>query len=155
VEYAQPLERHFPWRTATIAGALFLAVAATLWSVLTLAHRPVRTRPVLDSGGVPKRQVLGPVRARAKTSVLVLNGNGIANAAGNEAARLLASGYRNAVPADAPSLTYARSLVLFRPGWKPEAERLAHDARIATAAPLDGRVASAYARVPLVLILGR
>jgi hypothetical protein len=87
--------------------------------------------------------------------VLVLNGNGVANAAGIEATEILARGYRHAIPADAPTLTYARSVVLFRPGWQREAERLGQDARIATVTPLDGRVAPAYARVPLILILGR
>jgi hypothetical protein len=86
--------------------------------------------------------------------VLVLNGNGIAHAAGGEANGLLARGYRHAVPADAPNLDYARSLVLYRPGWQREAERLARDSRIPTVAPLDGRVAPSYAHVPLVLILG-
>jgi hypothetical protein len=68
---------------------------------------------------------------------------------------LLARGYRHAIPTDAPSLDYARSLVLYRPGWQGEAERLARDVRIPAVAPLDGRVAPAYAHVPLVLILGR
>jgi hypothetical protein len=86
--------------------------------------------------------------------VLVLNGNGIANAAGSSATSLLARGYRHAIPTDAPSLDYARSLVLFRRGWQREAERLARDARIATVAPLDGSVAPEYAHIPLVVILG-
>ena len=86
--------------------------------------------------------------------MLVLNGNGISGAAGTVATSVLAHGYRHAIPADAPSLRYARSLVLFRPGWRREAARLARDARIATVAPLDGRVAPEYARVPLLLILG-
>jgi hypothetical protein len=97
---------------------------------------------------------LPPLRPRSRISVLVLNGNGIGGAAGGEATNLLARGYRHAMPSDAPSLDYARSLVLFRPGWQREAQRLSHDARIPAVAPLDGRVAPAYARVPLVVILG-
>ena len=84
----------------------------------------------------------------------MLNGNGVGGAAGDEATTLLARGYRHAIPTDAPSLDYTRSLVLFRRGWQREAERLGRDARIRAVAPLDGRVAPAYARVPLVLILG-
>ena len=52
------------------------------------------------------------------------------------------------------SSTYARSLVLFKPGWQREAERLARDVRIPTVAPLDGSVAPEYASVPLLVILG-
>jgi LytR cell envelope-related transcriptional attenuator len=86
--------------------------------------------------------------------VLVLNGNGVGGAAGSAAASILARGYRHAVPMDAPNLDYVRSVILFRPGWGREAERLAHDARITTVAPLDGRIAPPYAHVPLVVILG-
>ena len=95
-----------------------------------------------------------PLRPRGRISVLVLNGNGVANAAGAAATELLARGYRHAIPTDAPSLDYARSLVLYRPGWQREAARLARDSRIPTVAPLDGRIAPQYAHVPLVLILG-
>ena len=91
---------------------------------------------------------------RSRISVLVLNGNGVSGAAGTEATDILIRGYRHAIPTDAPNLDYARSLVLFRPGWQREAERLAQDARIRAVTPLDGRVAPEYAHVPLVLILG-
>ena len=90
----------------------------------------------------------------SRISVLVLNGNGVSGAAGGLATDLLAVGYHHATPGDAPTLDYARSLVLFRPGWEREAERLSKDARIPTVAPLDGHVAPEYASVPLVVILG-
>jgi hypothetical protein len=151
VEHVQPLDRPFPWRLATLfASALVLATLGAL----VLTHRPAQTRPVPGTGRVPKGPALPPLRPRSRISVLVLNGNGIGGAAGGEAISQLARGYRHAVPTDAQNLDYARSLVLFRPGWQREAERLSHDARIPTVAPLDGRVAPAYARVPLVVILG-
>src|SRR5258707_808374 len=82
----------------------------------------------------------------SRVAVRVLNGNGVGGARGGEAPSLLPRGYRHAIPNDAPNLDYARSIVLFRRGWQREAERLSHDARIPTVAPLDGRVAPAYAR---------
>ena len=94
------------------------------------------------------------MRPRSVVSVLVLNGDGVEGAAGSEATTILSRGYRHAIPGDAPQLDYARSLVLFRPGWQREAERLGRDSRIPTVAPLDGRVAPAYAHVPLIVILG-
>jgi LytR cell envelope-related transcriptional attenuator len=97
---------------------------------------------------------LPPLRPRSQISVLVLNGNGIEGAAGTKAAVILSWGYQHAVPSDAPQLDYARSVVLFRPGWQREAQRLAKDAGIRAVATLDGRVAPPYARVPLILILG-
>jgi LytR cell envelope-related transcriptional attenuator len=151
VEHAQPLDRPLPWRALALFASV-VALAAGSW--LLLAQHPARTRPVPRSGRVPKRQVVTPLRSRSRISVLVLNGNGISGAAGGVATGLLAHGYRHAIPSDAPSLAYARSLVLYRPGWRREAERLARDVRIPTVAPLDGRVAPAYASVPLVVILG-
>ena len=71
-----------------------------------------------------------PLRPRSSVSVLVLNGNGVSGAAGSLATRLGASGYRSATAADAPRQDYARSVVLYRPGWVREARRLAHDAGV-------------------------
>ena len=70
------------------------------------------------------------------------------------ATTILARGYQHAIPTDAPDHDYARSMILFRPGWQREATRLGRDAKIPTVAPLDGHLAPAYAHVPLVLILG-
>jgi LytR cell envelope-related transcriptional attenuator len=154
VEHAQPLNRSFPWRlVALVLSALALATLAGL----VLAHRPARTRPVAASGPAPKKHAAtppAPLRPRSSISVLVLNGNGISSAAGNEATSILAWGYRHAIPTDAPNPDYARSLVLYRPAWQREAERLAREVRIPTVAPLDGRVAPEYTRVPLLVILG-
>ena len=154
MEHAPPLNRTVPWRLMALAlSALALAILAAL----VLAHRPAQTRPEPGSGRVSKRQApppAVPLRPRSSISVLVLNGNGISGAAGNEATSIVAWGYRHAIPADAPGPGYARSLVLYRPGWQREAERLAREVQIPTVATLDGRVASEYAHVPLLVILG-
>lgn len=151
MEHAQQLDRVFPWRLTVLVAS---ALALTILGALVLTHGPGRTRPEPGSGQVRNGPALPPLRPRSRISVLVLNGNGVANAAGAEATQILAHGYRHAIPTDAPSLDYARSLVLYRPGWQREAERLARDSRIPTVAPLDGRTASEYAHIPLVLILG-
>jgi hypothetical protein len=151
VEHAQPFSRTFPWRLATLVAVAL--VLATLGG-LVLTHQPQRARPAAVADHAPKKPPSTPLRPRTRISVLVLNGNGISGAAGGAASDLLAAGYRHAVPGDAPSLHYARSLVLFRPGWQREAKRLSRDARIPIVAPLDGRVAPEYAHIPLVLILG-
>ena len=151
MEHVQPLSRPFPWRLAAlVASGLALAILGGL----VLTHGTAGTHPSSASGPVQKRQPEIPLRPRSRISVLVLNGNGVSGAAGGLATDLLARGYRHAIPTDAPSLDYARSFVLFRPGWQREAERLAREARIPAVAPLDGRVAPRYASVPLVLILG-
>lgn len=155
MEHVHPLDRSFPWRTAGLAAALLVAAALLAAAGLALVHRQASTHPPARPNRVQKsRSPSIPLRPRSRISVLVLNGNGVAHAAGNMATGLLARGYRHAIPTDAASLAYARSLVLFRPGWEREAQRLARDARIPTVAPLDGRVAPEYRSAQLVLILG-
>jgi hypothetical protein len=121
---------------------------------MRLLHRLAGTRPVPGTGHASKGHVAVPLRPRSRISVLVLNGNGLNGAAGTEATQLVARGYAHAVPTDAQSHAYARSVVLFRRGWQGEAERLARDSGIAAVAPLDGRVAAMYARDQLIVILG-
>jgi LytR cell envelope-related transcriptional attenuator len=151
VEHAQPLNRAFPWRLATlVASALALATLAGL----VLTHRAAQPRPVAATHHGHEIPFAVPLRPRSRISVLVLNGNGVSGAAGREATGIVARGYRHAIPTDAQSLDYPRSAVLFRPGWQREAERLSHDVRIPTVAPLDGSVAPRYAHVPLIVILG-
>jgi LytR cell envelope-related transcriptional attenuator len=153
VEHAQPFTRPLPRRTVVLVGLLF-AVVLLVAGGFALALQARSRHVVREAQPAGRVTPPTPLRPRSRISVLVLNGNGVENAAGAAATRILARGYRRAVPADAPNLDYARSLVLFRPGWQREAERLGKDARIATVAPLDGSVAPAYARVPLVVILG-
>jgi LytR cell envelope-related transcriptional attenuator len=170
VDYAQLLDRPFPWRTAALVaagialaellGLLALAgvhlapshhhVSSRGTAVVTRTAHPVRAARPLRVPAVHAH----PLRSRSRISVLVLNGNGVAHAAGNTAERLLAHGYRHAVPADAKSHGYARSLVLFTPGYQREAHRLAHDAGIRAVSPLDGMQRSQLRGSQLVVILG-
>ena len=106
------------------------AAATTTTPVVHRAVKPLRV-PALRSI---------PIRPRRKLSVLVLNGNGVAGAAGTLALRLKDRGYRRTLSTNAPSHDYARSVVLFAPGYLKEAKRLGRDARIHTVATGDGRL---------------
>jgi hypothetical protein len=162
VEHIQPFNRPFPWRAAALAAcALAVAELAALLALagirLVHAHpasqtRLERTRPVPGTGRVRSRHAAA-LRPRSRISVLVLNGNGIAHAAGTEATRLLGLGYRRADAADAPT-HYASSFVLFRPGWEREAKRLARDAGVRSVTPLDGRLQGAGGGHQVVVVLG-
>jgi hypothetical protein len=153
VEHAHSVDRPFSWRGAALAIALLLVIALAGLGGMALVRRLGGTRPVSDTGHVRKSSAVS-LHPRSNISVLVLNGNGVNGAAGDVATRLLARGYRHAVPTDAQSHTYARSVVLFRRGWESEASRLAHDAGIRVVTPLDGRLPVADARDQLVVILG-
>jgi hypothetical protein len=159
VQHVQPLNRPFPWRAAALAAGIVALVELTVLLALAGAHLfrvhhgaaspAAATKPA----GPADRAVARPLRARSRISVLVLNGNGVSGAAGTEATQLLARGYRHAVPADA-STTYAQSVVIFRPGWQREAERLARDVGIRAATPLDVRLPRSDRGYQVVLILG-
>jgi LytR cell envelope-related transcriptional attenuator len=155
VEHAQPLNHTFPWR---LVALVLSALALVILAALVLSHGHAQPRPVAATGPAPKKHPAkpqAPLRPRSSISVLILNGNGVSGAAGNEATSIIAWGYRHAIPTDAPSSGYPRSLVLYRLGWQREAERLAREVRIPTVATLDGRLAPEYAHVPLLVILGK
>jgi hypothetical protein len=151
VEHAHPLDRVFPWRTVAL-GASVVALGAG--SVVALVDRPTTAGPGPSSSQAQKGPALPPLRPRSRVSVLVLNGNGTSGVAGTTATRLLGRGYRSATATNAQTDSYATSLVLYRRGWEPEAERLAKDAHVRVVAALDGRLPAGSARDQLVLILG-
>jgi hypothetical protein len=136
-----------------------LVIALAVVGGFALVHRLEGTRPVagtadVRNGQVPRAKKVVPLRPRSRISVLVLNGNGISGAAGTVATRLLAHGYRHAAATDAPRSDYARSVVLFRPGWGPEAGRLRRETHARLVTALDGRLPASDAGYQLVLILG-
>ena len=151
MEHAQPLNRYFPWRTVLLAASV---VALGAGSVVALVDRPTASAPATGSHQARKGPALPPLRPRSHVSVLVLNGNGTSGVAGATATRLLGQGYRSATATNAQSDGYATSLVLYRRGWEPEAQRLAKDAHIRVVAALDGRLPAGSERDQLVLILG-
>lgn len=169
MDHAQPLPRVFPWRTATlVAGALAMLelVALIVGGTLLFAH-PVRhpaeaaakrhtapaVRAVAHVRPVPMAKSQ-PLRPRSRVAVLVLNGNGVQGAASREAAHLQGLGYRIGGAENAARHDYARSMVMYAPGWRNEARRLSRDAGIRMVAPVDGMRRSALRASPLVLLLG-
>jgi LytR cell envelope-related transcriptional attenuator len=91
---------------------------------------------------------------RRKTGVLVLNGNGRTGAASVAANRVTQRGYRVRGVANAPNAGYARSIVMYRPGFKSEGARLARDLGVPIVGPLDGMRPSQLNGAHAVLILG-
>ena len=177
MEHAPTLSRSFPWRTATLvvgAVAAVELVAIGLLGGVRVAHlvrplvhthpaaasaaakaptptqRALAQRPSLPVPKIPPHRLL----SRARTRVLVLNGNGVSGAAATEAARIQGLGYALPAARNAPRHDYARSMVLFVPGYLAEARRLAHDAHVRIVAPLDGIGRSALRGSKLVVILG-
>ena len=167
-----------PWRRATFVATSFAAVELVLLVVCgaVLAAGPLsraverraqshvrgETHKAVFQAPAPVRKELArqqaappkPSRTRAQTKVLVLNGNGRTGVAHAEAARLQSLGYAVAGAADARRHDYATSLVMYRPGYRPEAARLARDLHVAVVGPLDGVPRSALRGGQLAVILG-
>ena len=155
------------WRTAALVAAALAAIELAVLAVLIVVYvaKPFASRlqtkaqAVATSTPGPSETGANPTRAVAKlardeTSVLVLNGNGIAGAAGRAAAVLQGLHYVISATGNAPRSNFKRSLVMYRPGFEGEARRLAHDLRIKRVAPLDGMRARDLQGAHLALILG-
>jgi hypothetical protein len=137
---------------ALLAGPLAHAVRKHVKSHAHTAATPARVphhraRPAVQPPAKPQL-------SRAKTHVLILNGNGRQGAAGAEASHLQALGYPPAVTGNAQHTGYAASLVMYRPGFRGEAQRLARDRHIKLVGPLDGMRRSALSGAQVVEILG-
>jgi hypothetical protein len=154
-----------PWRTAAVVAS---AVAAVELVVLLVVGVALLAKPMAEhvkeaavahalAPPVKKPRIVpvgSPSLARSETAVLVLNGNGRTGAASTAADRVRAKGYQVASVGDAPRRDYARSLVMFRPGFAPEAHRLARDLRISIVGPLDGLRPAALQGAHAVVVLG-
>src|SRR4029453_17741576 len=89
--------------------------------------------------GKSKEHALLP---RGRTSVVVLNGNGIPGAAATTADTAHNLHYVITATANAPS-TFSRSVVMFRPGYKPAAQRLPPETGHKRGTPPAGRTKDA------------
>ena len=165
MQHAEPIPTSFPWRGATlVVGAIAAVELLVLIGVIALHFAPkhavarsaasTKARPVVHAtkrvAAVPSH----PLRARSRVHVLVLNGNGAQGAASTEAARLLRAGYRIGGAENALRHDYARSMVLYVPGWVKEAKRLARDTGIKLVAPIDGLTPAKLKASQAVVILG-
>jgi hypothetical protein len=167
VDHAQHLSGSSPWRRATLVTAAFalLELALLIAGGTALLDRPFhhaaaaatpKATPAPTLVHVPKRALVRavPLRARSQVAVLVLNGNGVQGAASSEATRLQTLGYRVGGATNAARHDYARSMVMFAPGYSKEARRLARDTGVHMVAPADGATPATLKASPLVLLLG-
>jgi hypothetical protein len=160
VEHAYQFDEVQPWRTAAIVASgiaalelLILIVAGVIVLGRQVAGHSATAAPakVAPAKAKPKR---APVLPRARTRVIVLNGNGETGAAGTEADAIRARGYKISAVGNAPQPVTGPSFVMYRPGFAAEAKRLAHDAGLGIVTALDGMKTSSLHRAQLVIVLG-
>ena len=153
------------WRTATIVVSVLAAVELAVLLMIgvtvlgkSVAHR-VQSAALARAAGVQPVTKPGPPGKprlmRSNTDVLVLNGGGVTGAAGLAADSLRARGYRITSVGNArKQSTATRTLVMYRPGYRPEAARLARDVHTKIVAPLDGMRPAALMGAQIVLVVG-
>jgi hypothetical protein len=163
-----------PWRTAAIVAAgvaavelfVLLVVGVIFGAKLVTDHAERVIAGPAHAEGTAKGGVAGgerrdkapaPVTAelpRDRTSVIVLNGNGVAGAAAVGADRIRRFHYIIAATGNAPRSDFQHSLIMYRPGFKAEAVRLGHDLHVRRAVPLDGLTRRDLQGAHLALIIG-
>jgi LytR cell envelope-related transcriptional attenuator len=167
VEHAQTLPAPFPWRALAVVAVGIALIELVALLALTLVRLAPHSAPAHTVSTPAQRHVQPPtvvhraptipsvpLRLRSHVRVLVLNGNGVGGAAAAQAARLRAEGYVIGGATNAQRHDYARSMVMFVPGWVKEARRLARDAGIRMVAPLDGLGSAQLKGAKVVLLLG-
>jgi hypothetical protein len=173
VDQPIPIPSDQPWRrTALVASAIAgFELFALIVLVFVLLGKPVvreirehaatqaastqhAAHPKTTKAAPDAKKAKAPSLSRHQTSVMVLNGNGIQGAAGQESAALHSLGYMIAGTGNAERSDIRHTLVMYRPGYKPEAERLAADLHGARVGPLDGLTPAELDGAHLALVLG-
>jgi LytR cell envelope-related transcriptional attenuator len=158
---ALPADR---WRTATIVASGIAVFELVLVVILLTAligkglSAQAKEAALTRATGVttkafkpePKRVTL----ARGETSVMVLNGNGIAGAVAAASDRVKAKGYLVAATGNATRSDFGQSVIMYRTGRKPEAQRLARDLGIRLVGPLEGMSTRDLLGAHVALVLG-
>ena len=157
-----PTELVRPWRIATLVLTVIAAIQLVLLIVAGIVllgkqiaphvHRAAAREAAAKPAKASHRAA--PTLARAKTKVLVLNGNGVQGAAALAAQLAQARGYPVLDVGNALKTGYAHTIVMYRPGFRSEALRFRHDLSLSVVAPLDGMKPAELKGAQLVEILG-
>lgn len=159
MDHLSDLPAQQPWRNAAVIAATVATVELAVLLVVGIVvfgkffagevekasdpiavtqaavEREQKAAAPANNGGQPREK---PLLQRGKTSVIVLNGNGISGAAATAADGIRAKNYLIAGTGNAPRTDFTRSVVMYRPGFEGEARRLARDIGVRRVSPLDG-----------------
>lgn len=156
MDHSSRLPAPQPWRSAafiaatvaTIELVILLVAGIFLFGKFFAGEVEKASDPAAVTQAAVERQASAPggtsegaakpVLERRKTSVLVLNGNGVAGAAAVTADRVRSRHYLVAGTGNAPRTSFTHSVVMYRPGFAREAKRLGRDVGVLRVAPLDG-----------------
>jgi hypothetical protein len=174
VDYPINLAPGRNWRATALAATALAALELVLIVIIAVAafglpfaeeQKAEAQAAVGRTGTAKEKSEPGPAKGgepaiptasqpRSETSVVVLNGNGITGAADLASAGVRRRHYVLTGTANAPRSDFRRTLVMYRPGFEGEAQRLARDVGARRVAPLDGMRASDLMGAQLALIVG-
>jgi hypothetical protein len=178
VDSPAPVDLIRPWRTATLVASCVAGVELVLLVVLgvVLLGRSVAPHvraAAAKAAQAPKHHAepasvrpakqrrrhaphVARLLPRSKTSVLILNGNGINGAAAEAATIARSRGYAVSDTRNAPRTGYPTWRLMAAPGYAGEARRFARDMGLfqSRVGPLDGMTPRQLHGAKLVLILG-
>ena len=160
MEHAIRFDEVRPWRAAAIvaSGVAVLELLVLVVVGILVIGRPSSSHAAAAGNRATARTAKAKphatILARARTRVVVLNGNGETGAAATEAQALRARGYAISAVGNAPEPATGPSLVMYRPGYAAEAKRLARDAGLRVVSALDGLKPSSLHRAQVVIMLG-
>jgi hypothetical protein len=158
VDHPSDLPAQQPWRNAafiaatvaTVELAILLIVGIVVFGKFFAGEVEKASDPVAVTQAAVERENAAaaagnndrprakPLLPRRKTSVIVLNGNGISGAAASAASDVRSRHYLITGTGNAPRTDFSRSVVMYRPGFQGEARRLARDIGVRRVSPLDG-----------------
>ena len=174
MDHLSDLPAQQPWRNAafiaatvaTVELAILLVVGIIVFGKFFAGEVEKASDPVAVTQAAVEREKAAapandkgqarekPLLQRGKTSVIVLNGNGISGAAGTAADGIRARNYLIAGTGNAPRTDFTRSVVMYRPGFEGEAQRLGRDIGVRRVSPLDGIRRSDLQGAHIALIIG-
>jgi hypothetical protein len=168
VDFPAPSPLRYPdetstrsWRRTAIITAAIAGVELVVLLVIVLAFI---AKPFTDdarqkaAAAEPARgEVSAPAAPRAETPVIVLNGNGVAGAAGAAAGQVRKLEYPVVAVGDASRPDFTHTIVMYRGDSRAAAMRLARDLGLPArrAVPLDGMRLKDLRGAELALVLGR
>jgi hypothetical protein len=149
------------WRRTAIITAAIAGVELVILLVIVLAFI---AKPFTGDAGQKanaaepaKSEAAAPAPPRTETPVIVLNGNGVAGAAGAAAGQVRKLDYPVVQVGDASRRDFSRTIVMYREGARAAGVRLARDLGLPArrAVPLDGMRPKDLKGAALALVIGR
>lgn len=137
------------------AGSMARNVLVVLAVVLVAAGVTVGALHFLggNDGGSAKQAKGGGQLSPGRVEVAVLNGTATPDLASRFSDKISGKGFQIGAVTNSQS-SFAASVVMFKPGFKPEAQMVAKDLKISKVRPMTGDIASTASTANVAVVIG-